>query len=126
MYDRDDADERADEDTRDARERTAQPRTDNGDDVEHAGDKAKCSSTGQAHDRKTDAAPNSDDAALDERCFDVAPYHARERDLENNKIFAMILAEQAIDLFIERRQFEQDPERDDERETHDQQRIGDT
>ena len=38
----------------------------------------------------------------------------------------MILAEQAIDLFIERRQFEQDPERNDEREAHDQQRIGNT
>ena len=44
--DRDDANERADEDTRDARKRTAKPWTDNRNDVEHTSNKTECGSTG--------------------------------------------------------------------------------
>ena len=108
--------QRAHEDGRDGRERTSQPRADDGDDVHHAGDEAEHGRVGHADDLEQDAAAHADDGALQKRSLDVAAHDAGEGGVEELGVLGVLGADEPARLAAHGRQLHEDPEGDDERE----------
>ena len=86
----------------DRRGDAAEPRSDNGNEVQHAGDNAERGSVGDAEQAEQDAARNADDGALQKRALDVAAHDARERDMQELGVLGAFGSDEARRLLPSR------------------------